>query len=438
MEVDLLGVFEEIEREKGIPKEELLAMIESALTSAFRKHTGKKQKFEAHIDPESGVITAYIKKKVVTKVENPHTQIAKKEALKFDPAAKVGDEVKIKVETKEFGRIAAQTAKQVIIQRIRETERENLYKEFKEQEGDVVTGVVQRFARKNIIVDLGKTEAILPEWEQISDHKYELFERLKIYILKVEQSARGPQIIVSRTHPGLVKGLYELEVPEVRDHTVEIKQIVREPGYRCKVAVVSNNERVDPVGACVGVKGSRVQAIINELNGERMDLIPYSNEPATYIASSLSPAKVLNVIIEKDKKNALVVVADDQLSLTIGKAGQNVRLAARLTGWHIDIKSESQMKEMEAAKALKEAKEREEPKEEKKIKEVKEVKKVEVDELTKLPGVGKVTAKLLYDHGFTTIEKIASCSISELTKISGIGNRLAEKIFEAAKKESGK
>jgi len=408
MEGELIGVFEQIEREKGIPKEELLGMIEAALTSAFRKHSGKKQKFEAHVDPKSGVITAYVKKKVVSKVENSYTQIAKKEAIRLEPAVKVGDEIKIKVETKEFGRIAAQTAKQVIIQRIRETERENLFKEFKQQEGTVMNGVVQRFARNNIIVDLGKAEAILPEWEQIPGHKYELFERLRVYILKVEQSARGPQIIVSRTHPGLVKKLYELEVPEVSDHTVEIKQIIREPGYRCKVAVVSNNQKVDPVGACVGVKGSRVQAIIGELNGERMDLIAYSTDPATYIASSLSPAKVLSVTIEKDKKNALVVVADDQLSLAIGKSGQNVRLAARLTGWHIDIKSESQMKE---------------------------AKEVEVSQLTKLPGVGKVTALLLSRHGFTSLQKIASSSISELTKIPGIGEKLATKIYEGAKKE---
>ena len=408
MEGELIGVFEQIQREKGIPKEELLVMIEAALTSAFRKHSGKKQKFEAHVDPESGAITAYVKKKVVTKVENHYTQIAKKEAIRLNPAVKVGDEIKIKVETKEFGRIAAQTAKQVIIQRIRETERENLFKEFKQKEGTVMNGVVQRFVRKNVIVDLGKAEAILPEWEQIPDHKCELFERLKVYILKVEQSPRGPQIIVSRTHPGLAKRLYELEVPEVKDRTVEIKQIVREPGYRCKVAVVSNNERVDPVGACVGVKGSRVQAIINELNGERMDLISYSSDPATYIANSLSPAKVLSVTIEKDKKNALVVVADDQLSLAIGKAGQNVRLAARLTGWHIDIKSESQMKE---------------------------AKEAEVSDLTKLPGVGKATAELLSKNGFTTVQKIASSSISELTNISGIGEKLAEKIYKAAKKE---
>jgi len=420
MAEELIGVFEQIQREKGIPKEELLGMIESALTSAFRKHSGKKQKFEAHIDPESGEITAYVKKKVVMKLENPYTQIVKKEALKLDPAVKVGDEVKIKVETKEFGRIAAQTAKQVIIQRIRETERENLFKEFKEKEGTIMNGMVKRSVRKNIIVelDLRKTEAIeaiLPEWEQMPGHNCELFERLKVYILKVEQSSRGPQIVVSRTHPGLAKKLFELEVPEVRDGTVEIKQIIREPGYRCKVAVVSNNERVDPVGACVGVKGSRVQAIINELNGERMDLILYSSDPATYIANSLSPAKVLSVNIEKDKKNALVVVADEQLSLAIGKAGQNVRLAARLTGWHIDIKSESQMKE---------------------LKEVKE--KVEVSDLTKLPGVGKVTARLLSKHGFTTFEKIAASSGSELAKIPGIGKKLAEKILDGAKKESEK
>jgi len=410
MEEDLAYVLEQIEREKGIPKEELLNMIESALTSAFRKHSGKKQNFEAHIDPSSGMIVAKVKKQVVEEVTNSQTQIALKNAIKIAPKSKLGDEIAIEVETGKFGRIAAQTAKQVIVQRIREKERENLYREFKEKEGLVVTGAVQRIVKNTVIMDVGKAEAILPEREQIRPGQYRVGQRMKVIVLNVEPRPKGPQIIVSRTHPGLVKRLFELEVPEVYDHTVEIKQIVREPGVRAKIAVISNNEKVDAVGACVGVKGARVQAIINELEGERMDLILWSEHPAKYIANSLSPVKVVSVQVLNDK-DALVTVADDQLSLAIGKSGQNVRLAARLTGWHIDIKSESQRKEAKEAKVS-----------------------AGLAELSSLPGIGEKTAETLYAAGYSTVEYLATAQVSDLASLTGIGQKLAQRILDSAKK----
>ncbi len=278
----------------------------------------------------------------------------------------------------------------------------------------MVNGVVQRMAKKNIIVDMGKAEAILPHREQIKKQKLQIGDRIKVYILKVEPGSRGPHIIVSRTHPGLVKRLFELEVPEVYDKTVEIKQIVRDPGVRCKVAVVSYNDKVDPVGACVGVKGSRVQSIITELGGERMDLILWSDDIEQYIKNSLSPAKVERVMIDREKKEAFVTVADDMLSLAIGKAGQNVRLAARLTNWHIDIKSVSQRKVEAEAKVEK-----------------------GIDELLKLPGVGKKTAEILYKAGFRNRDSLRNANKDILKSITGIGPKTADKILEAIKKAGG-
>lgn len=407
MEQELLPVLEQIEREKGIKKDELLKMVEAALISAFRKHSGKTQEVEARVDPQTGIVKAWILKKVVEEVKNPNYEISLVKARQIKPNIKLASNIKIKIETKEFGRIAAQTAKQVIIQRIRETERENLYNEIKQKEKAVLNGIVQRFVNKNVIVDLGKVEAILPLREQVSREKYRIGERIKVYVVKVNKIPKGPQVLVSRTHPELIKNLFELEVPEVYDKTVEIKNIVRDPGSRTKVAVVSHNSRVDPVGACVGVKGSRIRAIIDELRGERIDMVNWSDDSATYIGNSLSPAKVLKVIVNNEKKKAEVIIANEQLSLAIGKSGQNVRLAARLTGWHVDIKSESQKKET-VIMGLK--------------------------ELTSLPGVGEKTAKILFNGGFNTLEIIANASPSNLTVLQGIGLKMAEKIHKAAKK----
>lgn len=410
LESELIGVFEQIEREKGIPKEELLVMIESALSSAFRKHAGKGQVLEAHVDAETGVISAYIKKIVVDEMTNDANQISLEEAMKADATVKVGDEVKLEIKTEEFSRMAAQTAKQVIMQRIRETEKENLYKEMKEKEGEVVNGIVHRIAKRSIIIDIGKVEAVLPNSERIRNYKYNIGERLKVLILKVEKTPQGPQVMVTRCHTELVKALFGYEIPEVYDKTIEIKNIVREPGIRCKVAVISHNSKVDPVGACVGVKGVRIQAIISELNGERMDLIPYDENPETYVSNSLNPAKVLRVELDTEHRNAKVTVADEMLSLSIGKSGQNVRLAARLTGWHIDIKSESQRKE-----------------------EVKTRQDGVLNKLLEIPGVGEKTARNLLGYGFTSIESIAGADASVLEGVSGIGKASAKKIYKAAK-----
>ena len=409
IESELMGVFEQIEREKGISKKDLLVMIETALCSAFRKHSGKGYVFEAHIDSETGIITAYTKKKVVGEVMNDNFQISCDDAKKIDAASKEGDEVKIQIKTEEFGRMAAQTAKQVIMQKIRETEKENLYKELKEKEGTVINGVVHRLAKNNIIIDIGKVEAVLPMREAIQKYNYSIGERIRVHILKVEMSPQGPMVMVSRIHPGLVKALFDIEIPEIHDHTVEIKNIIREPGVRCKVAVVSNNKKVDPIGACVGVHGVRIQAIISELNGERIDLIPYVEDTEKYISNALNPAKVLKVVLEIEKKNAKVTVADEMLSLAIGKAGQNVRLAARLTGWHIDIKSESFRKSEEKTSH-----------------------DDIINKLSELPGVGNKTAENLAGYGFKSIESIASTELSALEGVSGIGKLTAKKIHRLA------
>jgi len=387
----------------------LLVMIETALSSAFRKHSGKGYVFEAHIDSETGIITAYTKKKVVEAVTNDNYQISCEDAKKIDAAAKEGDEVKIQIKTEEFGRMAAQTAKQVIMQKIRETEKENMYRELKEKEGTVINGVVHRLAKNNIIIDIGKVEAVLPMREAIQKYNYSIGERIRVYILKVEMSPQGPMVTVSRIHPELVKALFDIEIPEIHDHTVEIKNIIREPGVRCKVAVVSNNKKVDPIGACVGVHGVRIQAIISELNGERIDLIPYVEDTEKYISNALNPAKVLKVVLEIEKKNAKVTVADEMLSLAIGKAGQNVRLAARLTGWHIDIKSESFRKSEE-----------------------KTFHDDIINKLSELPGVGSKTAENLAGYGFKSIESIASTELSALEGVSGIGKLTAKKIHRLA------
>jgi len=283
-------------------------------------------------------------------VSDANAEIPLAEARGWDPEIQVGDTVEVEVTPKDFGRIAAQTAKQVIVQRIREAERDMVYKEFRDREGDIVTGTVQRVERRNVYMDLGRIEAVLPPTEQVPREGYRQNDRVKAYVVEVKQGNRGPQIVVSRTHPGLLKRLFEIEVPEIYEGIVEIKAIAREAGARSKVAVISRDRNVDAVGACVGPKGSRVQSIVDELRGEKIDIVPWASDPATFVASALSPAKVIRVEISEETKTALVIVPDNQLSLAIGKEGQNARLAAKLTGWRIDIKSESQIKELEARK----------------------------------------------------------------------------------------
>ncbi|AFQ45507.1 transcription termination factor NusA [Desulfosporosinus meridiei] len=342
MNMEFIEALHELEKGRGISAEILFEAIEAALISAYKKNFGSLQNVRVLIDRLTGEFKVYARKTVTDIVEDPRTQVGLAEARNLDPNYQLEDIVEYEVTPREFGRIAAQTAKQVVVQRIREAERGMIYDEFVNREGDIVTGVVQRYEQKNVIVDLGKVEAVLPAQEQIPGEEYQSFERIKTYVVEVKKTTKGPQIMLSRTHPGLIKRLFELEVPEIHDGIVEIKGVSREAGARSKIAVHSRDQNVDPVGACVGPKGVRVQTIVTELKGEKIDIVNFSIDPQEFVANALSPAKVLQVYPKLNEKVAVVVVPDYQLSLAIGKEGQNARLAAKLTGWKIDIKSESQ------------------------------------------------------------------------------------------------
>lgn len=332
----------EIVKEKGIDKEVIYEAIESSLVSACKKNFGTSQNIKVVMDRETGNIEVYAQKDVVEEAVDPLLQISVSEAKKINPIYEVGDVVDFVVTPKNFGRISAQTAKQVVVQKFREAEREILFNQYISKEKEIVVGVVQRIEKKNVIVQLGKIDAILAPNEQIPGEYYKFMDRIKVYVVEVKQTTKGPQIFVSRTHPELVKRLFEQEVPEVFDGTVEIKSIAREAGSRTKIAVYSKDSNVDAVGACVGQNGYRVNVVVNELGGEKIDIINWSDEPKKFIASALSPSKVVAVAINPNEQSARIVVPDHQLSLAIGKEGQNARLSAKLTGWRIDIKSESQ------------------------------------------------------------------------------------------------
>lgn len=324
----------------------LFEAIEAALVSAYKRNFNAAANVRVQLNRESGEIKVYTRLEVVEEESNdPQLEISLQDAQKIDSRYEPGEIVEKEVTPKNFGRIAAQTAKQVVIQRIREAEREIVFDEYIDREEDIITGIVQRMEQKNVIMDLGKTEAVLLPTEQMPGDDYRQSERVKAYITEVKKTSKGPQIFVSRTHPGLLKRLFELEVPEIFDGTVEIKSVAREAGYRSKLAVYSKNKDVDPVGACVGPKGARVQAIVTELRGEKIDIVKWDEDPVIFVANSLSPAKVMSVSLHQEQKVASVVVPDYQLSLAIGKEGQNARLAAKLTGWKIDITSESQAAE---------------------------------------------------------------------------------------------
>ena len=345
MNKELMGALDELEREKNISKETLLDAIEQSLIQAYKNHFGKADNVHVTINRETGDFSVYADRKVVEFVEAPAEEVSLVEAQKQNTNAEVGDILKVPVHSDKFGRIATQNAKNVILQKIREEERKVLFDQYHGNEKEVVTGIVQRVVGHNVSVNLGKADAILAENEQVKGETFKPTERIKVYILEVKDTPKGPRILVSRTHPGLVKRLFESEVAEVKDGTVEIKSIAREAGSRTKLAVWSNDPDVDPVGACVGVNGARVSAIVNELRGEKIDIINWDENPAILIENALSPAKVIAVMADPDEKTALVVVPDYQLSLAIGKEGQNARLAARLTGFKIDIKSETQARE---------------------------------------------------------------------------------------------
>lgn len=343
MNGEFLMAIEQIAKEKGIKKDILIDAIDAALVTAYKKNYGTSQNVKVSIDRETGEVDVFGRKIVVLDVEDELMQISLEEAKNINPIYEEGDIVEIKVTPKNFGRIAAQTAKQVVVQRIREAERSIIYEEFINKEDEIVNGLVQRKEKNNVFIDLGKTEAILGPNEQTPGELYNIGDRLKTYVVEVKKTTKGPQVILSRTHPGLVKRLFELEVPEIKDGIVEIKSIAREAGSRTKIAVFSHDENVDAVGACVGQRGQRVQVIVDELRGEKIDIIEWNSELAVFVASALSPAKVINVKINKEENTANAIVSDSQLSLAIGKEGQNARLAAKLTGCKIDIKSESQV-----------------------------------------------------------------------------------------------
>ena len=352
MNKEFIRAIEDLEKEKHISKEILLEAIESALVSAYKKNYGTSQNVRVDINEETGDINVYMRMDVVSDedFEDDLTQITLEEAMEIDPRYEVGDVVEYQVTPRDFGRIAAQTAKQVVVQRIREAERGMVFDNFITRQGEIVTGTVQRVSNETLFINVGNTEGILSPNEQVPGEHYNINDRLKVYIMDVRKSNKGPQVFLSRSHPGLVKRLFELEVPEIEDGTVEIKGIAREAGSRTKMAVYTQFENVDPVGACVGTRGNRVQAIVDELHGEKIDIITWSEDPEVLIANVLSPSKVEKVIIPNpEEKSAIVVVPDYQLSLAIGKEGQNVRLAARVSGWKIDIKSQYEASEPEDA-----------------------------------------------------------------------------------------
>lgn len=407
----LLQLLEQIEHDKGLKKADVIAMLEHALVSAYKKHAGYTVNIDAKIDPDTGEVKALVHKHVVAEMKDPYQEILLDEAVKIEPQASLGTTVIVQVDTGEFARIAAQTAKQVLLQKIRETERETIYEEFRPKEGTIVTGSVQRYFNRNIVVDLGRVEAIIPPKEQVKRDHWAPGNVIKAMVLKVEKGPRGPEVILSRAHPDFVKRLFEREIPEVYDKAIEVVEVARDPGFRTKVVVRTNNSRIDPVGACVGIKGSRIRPIIDELQGERVDLVPYSADPAVFIPAALAPAKVISVtVINQADRRAEILVSDDMLALAIGKFGQNVRLASKITNWHIDVKPESaKRREMET------------------------VATAAIEQLKQLEGVGARTAEVLIKGGWTSIEKLANAKAEDITVLSGIGEKTANNVITSAR-----
>jgi N utilization substance protein A len=404
---DLNRVIEQVSKEKGIDRQVIVDALKDAMLSAAKRTYGPEKKIEAQWNAEIGEVELFEIRTVVDQVQDPENEVTLAEARRsIDPEAEVGDELLAKLPPEKFGRIAAQAAKQNIIQRVRDAERDSIFKEFKTRKGELATGTVQRFEKKNIIVNLGRADAILPEKEQIPRERYRQGDRIRAYIVDVELSSRGPQIILSRTHPGLLIELFRQEVPEIYEGIVEVKGAAREPGGRAKFAVTSHDSDVDPVGACVGMRGTRVQAVVQELRNEKIDIVEWTADPAEYVCRALAPAKVSRIILDEDEHAMEVIVPDDQLSLAIGKKGQNVRLASRLTTWKLDVRSESEAED-EARRAR--------------------------ASLSAIPGLGDVTAELLYQYGFKSAEELAGSDAETVGEIEGIGPDRAEGILTAAR-----
>jgi N utilization substance protein A len=404
MPSNLNFVIDQVGKDKGIDRKVIIEALKQAVLIASKKKYGHQGEIEVHYNEEIGEVELFQFKQVVEEVMDPSAEITIDEAKDLDSEVQIGDSLGVKLNT-DFGRIGAQTAKQVIIQKVRDAERDNVYNEFKDRKGDLASGVVQRMEKGSLYVSIGRAEAVLLSKEQIPGEVYRQGERIRAYILEVQKNAKGPQIFLSRTHPGFLVKLFELEVPEISEGVIKIISAAREPGERAKISVYSSNRDVDPVGACVGMKGSRVQNVVQELRGERIDIIPWSQDHAKYVCNALAPAKVSRVYIDEENRHMEVVVADDQLSLAIGKKGQNVRLTSKLTGWKIDIKSESKMEKI-AGEIL--------------------------EAFRGLPHIGDVGSRILYNEGFRSLRDLAEADPEELAKVLGSEKEKAVKIVEIA------
>ncbi len=405
---ELKRLIEQMGKDRGIDKQIIIEALEAAMLTAARKKLGMQVDIESHYNDEAGEIEVFQFKKVVEKVIDPEMQISIAEARKtLDEEAELGDSLGMKIDTSTFGRIAVQTAKQIIIQKVKDAERDKIYDEYKDRKGELVNGFVQRFEGGNIIVNLGRAEGVVPISEQIQRETYKRGERIRAYLFDVKKISKGPQIILSRSHPGFLKALFEMEVPEISEGLIEIVNVSREPGKRAKISVRTKDRDIDPVGACVGMRGARVQSVVQELKGEKIDIVPYSDDQAKYVCSALSPAKVSKVFMDDETRAMEVIVPDDQLSLAIGKNGQNVRLAARLTGWKIDVKSETMAstQEDEGYKSL-----------------------------MKIPGVGEKMAEKLFREGLKSVATVAAADPAMLSSLPGVGERTAAVWIEEAAK----
>lgn len=408
MNNELLAVVDYMQRERGIDREILLSAVENALLTASKKSVSPAKDLRIEIDRKTCDIRAFARVQVVENVTEPHDQITVANAKRIKPDAKLGDFVDVEVTPGNFGRIAAQTAKQAILHKIRQAEKDRVYEEYKDRAGDIVSGTVRRFERSDVIVDLGRAEAVMPGRERVPTEEYQVGDRIRALILTIENNAAGPQIILSRSHPDFVRCLFELEVSEIADKTVEIKGIAREAGFRTKLAVVSHDEKVDPVGACVGMRGMRVKNIVRELSGEKIDIVRWHDDVKTFVTNALAPAKLVRVTVDQETRTVTVVVDTDQLSLAIGKKGQNARLTAKITGWKIDIqKDEAEIAfEEKVANAI--------------------------AALAGLEGIGKERAERLVHAGFLTVEGILAAELSDLEEVEGFTPEDAKAVREAA------
>jgi len=402
---DLNPVIDQVSKDKNIERHLVVEALEQAILAISRKNLGPGYDLEAHFTEDSGEIEVFMFKQVVEEVKNAKTEISLEEALMDDPDAIIGDSLGLKVEKNIYGRIEAQVAKQVIFQKIKEIEYKNIFNEFNERKGDIVSGLVRKVEKSMIIVDLGKTEAILPRQEQIFSETYKPHDRIRAVLSNIKMEKGGPKLVLSRASDEFLTKLFEIEVPEIYDGAVKIIRVARAPGFRSKIAVATTNKDIDPVGACVGMRGIRIQSITNELRGEKIDIIPYSDNPAKFVVNALSSVEVSNIIVNEDTKSITVIVPDDQLALAIGKQGQNVRLASKITGYKIDILSESKVSAKD---------------------------KTAYKELMDIPGVGDITAKLLYQNGYAQIKDIVAADADKLAKDISVDIKKAEKMINSA------